>query len=215
MYLLILTNTCIFIYRSERSPPSIANKFRNSIFFEEWSRFLDRTVIVPEELVLTGDLNFHFDNPMDTEANKFLESLEEHGLSQHVIGKTHVHGHTLDVLITRENSSILSETPSIQDPHLCDNKGIPSGDHLAFFSSRRSHTSAVLRNPKGSSEELVKVYNSKVQNIIDKHAPLQRKVILLRPNTQWYTDELHAAKRERRKAERQMRKTTLEVHKQI
>ena len=77
------------------------------------------------------------------------------------------------------------------------------------------NTSAVLRNPKGSSEELVKVYNSEVQNIIDKHAPLQRKVILLRPNTQWYTDELHAAKRERRKAERQMRKTNLEVHKQI
>ena len=77
------------------------------------------------------------------------------------------------------------------------------------------NTSAVLRNPKGSSEELVKVYNSKVQIIIDKHAPLQRKVILLRPNTQWCTDELHAAKRERRKAERQMRKTNLEVHKQI
>ena len=50
---------------------------------------------------------------------------------------------------------------------------------------------------------------------MDKHAPLQTKVILLRSNTQWYTDELHAAKRERRKAERQMRKTNLEVHKQI
>ena len=35
-------------------------------------------------------------------------------------------------------------------------------------------------------------------NIIDKHASLQTKVILLRPNTQWYADELHAAKRERR-----------------
>ena len=52
-------------------------------------------------------------------------------------------------------------------------------------------------------------------NIIDKHASLQTKVILLRPNTQWYADELHAAKRERRKAERQMRKTNLEVHKQV
>ena len=58
------------------------------------------------------------------------------------------------------------------------------------------------------------VYNTEVQNIIDEHAPLQTKVSLLRPNTQWYTDELHAAKRERCKAERQMRKTNLEVHKQ-
>ena len=130
---------------------------------------------------------------IDTEAYKFLESLEEHGLSQHVIGKTHVHGHTLDVLITRENSSILSETLSIQDPHLSDNKGKPSGDHLAIFSrlkisklpkQRKTvtfrkyrnikvqdfitdlNTSAVLCNLEGPSDELVKVYNSEVQNII-------------------------------------------------
>ena len=55
------------------------------------------------------------------------------------------------------------------------------------------NASAVLCNPEGSSDELVKVYNSEVQTIIDKHAPLQTKDILLRPNTQWYTDELHAA----------------------
>ena len=158
------------------SPPSTANKFRNSIFFEEWSRFLVRTVVVPEELVLTGDLNFHIDNPMDTEANNFLESLAEQGLSQHVIGKTHVHGHTLGVLITGEKSSILSETTSIQDPHLSNNKGKPSGDHLAIFSRLKIKTvlfrkyrdiivkylitdlnnSAVLWNPEGSSDELVK-----------------------------------------------------------
>ncbi|VDI45621.1 Hypothetical predicted protein, partial [Mytilus galloprovincialis] len=117
-----------------RPPPSKANKFRNSIFFEEWSRFLDRTVVVSEELIITGDLNFHLDDPTDNDAHKFLETLEEHGLSQHVTGKTHVHGHTLDVVITRENSSILSDIPSIQDPHLCDNKGKPSGDHLAISS---------------------------------------------------------------------------------
>ncbi|CAC5379890.1 CA [Mytilus coruscus] len=117
------------------------------------------------------------------------------------------------------------------DPHLCDNKGKPSGVHLAISSrlkfsnppkQRKTVTfwkyrdivvkdlitdlnnSAVLCNPEGSSDELVKVYNSEVQIIIDKHASLQTKDILLRPNTQWYTDELHAAKRERRKAERQV-----------
>ncbi|CAC5398576.1 unnamed protein product [Mytilus coruscus] len=85
-----------------RPPPSTANKFRNSIIFEEWSRFLDRTVVVSEELIITGDLNFHLDDPTDNDAHKFLETLEEHGLSQHVAGKTHVHGHNLDVVITRK-----------------------------------------------------------------------------------------------------------------
>ncbi|CAG2233223.1 unnamed protein product [Mytilus edulis] len=57
-----------------RPPPSKANKFRNSIFFEEWSRFLDRTVVVSEELIITGDLNFHLDDPTDNDAHKFLET---------------------------------------------------------------------------------------------------------------------------------------------
>ncbi|CAG2225424.1 Protein strawberry notch homolog 2,Protein FORGETTER 1,Protein strawberry notch,Protein strawberry notch homolog 1 [Mytilus edulis] len=50
---------------------------------------------------------------------------------------------------------------------------------------------------------------------IQRHAPEQSKVITQQPNTEWYTDELRVAKRERRKAERQMRKTKLEVHKHI
>jgi hypothetical protein len=56
---------------------------------------------------------------------KFLQILSEHGLLQHVSGPTHVHGHTLDVLITRENSSLLLGLPSIRDPRICDNKGNP------------------------------------------------------------------------------------------
>ncbi|CAG2242592.1 unnamed protein product [Mytilus edulis] len=37
----------------------------------------------------------------------------------------------------------------------------------------------------------------------------------MRPNTEWYTDELRLAKRDRRKAERRMRKSNLTVHRQI
>jgi nicotinamide riboside kinase len=47
------------------------------------------------------------------------------------------------------------------------------------------------------------------------HAPLQSKSIILRPNTDWYSDELRSAKTERRKAEREMRKTQLSVHKTV
>jgi hypothetical protein len=56
-----------------------------------------------------------------------------HGLLQHVSGPTHVHGHTLDVLITRGNGSLLLGLPSIRDPCICDNKGNPSSDHFAVF----------------------------------------------------------------------------------
>ncbi|VDI13379.1 Hypothetical predicted protein [Mytilus galloprovincialis] len=54
----------------------LANKFRNSIFFEE----------VSEELILTGDLNFYLYDPTDNDAHKFLETPGVHGFSQHVYG---------------------------------------------------------------------------------------------------------------------------------
>ena len=58
-------------------------------------------------------------------------------------------------------------------------------------------------------------YDSVLRNIIDKHAPVQTKLVTLRPNTEWYSDELHASKIERRRAERKMRKSKLQVDKQI
>ena len=54
-----------------------------------------------------------------------------------------------------------------------------------------------------------------MRSLIDKHAPMQTKRITLRPNTEWYSDELRASKIERRRAERKMKKSRLTVDKQI
>ncbi|CAC5366200.1 unnamed protein product [Mytilus coruscus] len=67
----------------------------------------------------------------------FSLTLEDHGLQQHINGPTHIHGHTLDVIITREISSILKNTPVVHDPYLCDKKGNPAGDHMALFAQLR------------------------------------------------------------------------------
>ena len=94
---------------------------------------MDFVVVIPEEVVFTGDLNFHIDDPRDTDAQNLLQILSEHGLLQHASDPTHVHEHTLDVLITRENTSLLLGLPLIRDPSICDNKGNPSSDHFAVF----------------------------------------------------------------------------------
>jgi hypothetical protein len=47
-----------------------------------------------------------------------------------------------------------------------------------------------------------------LRNLIDKHAPVQTKLVTLHPNTEWYSDELCASKIERRRAERKMRVKT-------
>ncbi|CAG2217672.1 unnamed protein product [Mytilus edulis] len=197
---------------------------------------------ISDDIILTGDLNFHLDDKFDCDARKFTETLSDRGLVQHVVGATHVRGHTLDVIITREDSSIVIGIPSIEELHLCNDKGVPSLDHFAVHCSlnvnkppkkRESmkfrkleeividdfntdiNCSNFMPNQTATLDELVSTYDSVLSSIIEKHAPMQSKTITLRPNTEWHSSELRTAKTERRKAERKMRKTKLEVHKQL
>ena len=75
--------------------------------------------------------------------------------------------------------------------------------------------SNALQNPTGSIYELVETYNTQLSAIRDKHAPVQSKTLILRPNTKWHTEKLRTAKQDRRKDERKMRKSKLTVDIQI
>ena len=46
--------------------------------------------------------------------------------------------------------------------------------------------------------------------MLDKHAPVKTRTIVMRPHVPWYTDEIRQAKRERRKAERRWRLSKLD-----
>ena len=59
-----------------RPPPSRENKLKNIVFFDEWSSFLSEYVTLPGEILIVGDLNFHIDNPTDTDSLHFMSSLE-------------------------------------------------------------------------------------------------------------------------------------------
>ena len=61
----------------------------------------------PEPLILPGDFNFHMDVASDVDARVFSNLLTSIGLKQHVTVLTHISGHTLDLLITRENDPVI------------------------------------------------------------------------------------------------------------
>ena len=63
--------------------------------------------------------------------------------------------------------------------------------------------------------DLIDYYNSTLQNLTDKYAPLQCKKIALRPHSPWYTSALRREKRARRRGERVAARTQLEVDRQI
>jgi hypothetical protein len=104
-------------------PPSRTNNFRNSVI--RWMvRFSGSSCRYSRWTYYNWRLIFCLDDTKDGDARKLIQSLEDHGLIQHVTGPTHKHGHTLDVLITRENSSILLGQPITHDPNIFDQKGI-------------------------------------------------------------------------------------------
>ena len=101
------------------------------MFFQEWPRFLERFVTVPRDTYIIGDLNFHLDSKDNADTRKFLDTLAETGLTQHVVNPTHQRGHTLDVVITKDVGSLITDV-SVTDPGLCDRDGNLSGDHYAI-----------------------------------------------------------------------------------
>ena len=74
-----------------------------TLFLEEFSRLLEQVLAESSgHLLISGDFNFHVDDPCNIHANRFSEILESCNLKQHVIGATHANGHTLDLVISIE-----------------------------------------------------------------------------------------------------------------
>ena len=137
-------NLCI-IYRP---PPSTVNGLTTSQFFSEWDTYLEQNTIFPQDLVITGDFNFHVDNRSDPEASRLLQSLDDRNLIQHVDEQTHVHGHILDLLNTRSSSEILHSCPQVKNPSLSDVKGNLCCDHYAI------HATFNCRKPQHQRKEI-------------------------------------------------------------
>ena len=122
-----------------RPPTSTQNGFKTSIFFQEWSSFIEHVAVECADSIIVGDLNVHLDSDTNADAHRFKDSLFTCGLKQRFNEPTHIKGHTLDVVITNEDSDNSMQNQAVTDPVLCDTSGNISGDHYAIsFSARLS-----------------------------------------------------------------------------
>ena len=62
---------------------------------------IDNQLYSAGQLIILGDFNYHLDCINNSLATQFKSLLKSSNLSQHVVGPTHKHGHTLDLVITR------------------------------------------------------------------------------------------------------------------
>ena len=73
--------------------------------------------------IICGDFNLHVEDSENQHARQFIDILDSFGLKQHVMDATHIHGHTLDLVITKSNDSILKSC-SIRVPGLSDHYAV-------------------------------------------------------------------------------------------
>ena len=85
-----------------------------------------------EELLIVGDFNIHVDSS-NNESKSFHDILNANGLTQHVTSPIHQKGHTLDLVITREPSNLLSGSPIMFISGVSDANSTSFLDHYAVL----------------------------------------------------------------------------------
>ena len=168
--------------------------------------------------------NIYLDLPCSN-TRSFMDVLQTHALHQHVSFPTHVHGHWLDLFITRStctNIKAIFPTDGLSDHHcviieLWLQVGSRSRKKMITFRPINKininilhddlANSDVLIKPKSTLCELVNQYNETLSKLLDKHAPKQTKSVQVRPPSPWMSNDIIVAKRRRRYLERIWRRT--------
>ncbi len=159
---------------------------------------METVALTPNQLLITGDFNIHVDVLEDRVSVAFHDILDIYGLQQHVTETTHTSGHTLDLIISRENDDFVSTLSS----HI----GLPS-DHIAvkclinikrpsptrkrvYGRNLRNNdmtqlhadilSSSLMTHPARDVELLSEQYDTVLGEIINNHAPLSGRDIILR-----------------------------------
>ena len=100
----------IVIYRP---PYSEEHKVPMSTFFAEFTVYVESILLSNEELLILGDFKIHIDVAGYSDANKLSDFFDSVGLQQHVEQHTHVQGHTLDLVISRQSDNIIEDPPPV------------------------------------------------------------------------------------------------------
>ena len=221
------SSTCIsVVYRPQ---PTKNNKLKLRSFWPEFSDFLSYHIERKCPVIITGDLNFHLDVSDDNSTKQFQNLLAEFGLTQHIREPTHVSGHTLDVLISRHQSNILTgilvkdlccitdQGKSIQDHfavtwNLVGNRIMQNPECHTYRPWKKVNSEAFANDlqdfaqlhsaqPSTDIHDMVSSYTVSLSNLANIHAPL-KTIKITRQCNPWYSPDISNLKKERRQLER-------------
>ena len=208
-----------------RVPPSTQNKIQKSSFLTDFGELIEQTSNLSGKLIILGDFNIHVDSCDDAEGGQFSDLLDAFGLKQHVSGSTHVRGHTLDLVISREADDIIQscEVGTFASDHNAITFTLRSGHShpkRKTISARKTKSINIsnLASDIQSSElsqplpdhvdDIVHCLDTVLRQLLDRHAPVKSFSVAQRLTQPWINDEILVCKRERRECEKLWRMTS-------
>ena len=212
-----------------RPPYTKKARYTECAFLEEFEDYLKNVTLKPGSPIIAGDFNFHMERPDDLYPKKLYQLLEDYQLHQHVpIVPTHDQGGTLDLVITSQTfKSKLGSFQIIPSSTSSDHFLVLFDADLTHKADCNDHGYSKYRNFKAidtekfkedvrnselgnlrkdmSVDDAVKLYDTVLTEIMDKHCPVIKKKIKKTPMP-WLDLELRILRRKRRAAERAWRK---------
>ena len=191
-------NTCLN-FATVYQPPAMSFSY----FMEELTKFMEYIQSLPSPTIISGDFNIHVDKD-GFQSQKLHELLCDVNMSQIINFPTHLHGHTLDLIITCD--SFKNNIKNVQTVDcFCDHFlisanidlsiNIPSVTNEIFI--RKYHNidmdklrydlknSDLINNPSTDVKSLCSQYHSTLSNLLNKHAPLVKKTLRPSPSP-WF-----------------------------
>ena len=213
-----------------RPPRNRRNNLTDSMFTEQLPD-LDYVSNLPGFVCLVGDMNIHFDNPLQSLTKQTLTTLSLCTLV-HVISKpTHRCGHIIDWVIVRRDDDInknYTVTDSLESYHYYTKSYFNVSVSRPSTLNRTARNITTIDRPSFiaelssvsdfSSVEKANLLCDILRTVLDKHAPPSLRKVITHNSSPWLESiiyELFMAKRERRQSERKWRNTKLTICKDL
>ena len=189
-----------------RSPPNRRNNLTDSMFTEQLSDLLDYVNNLPGFVCLVGDMNIHFDNPLQSLTKQNLTTLNLYNLVQVINKPTHRCGHIIDWVIVRPDDDIQKKytvTDSLESDHYCSKSYFNVSVSTLYRTvrnianiDRQSFIAELSSVSEFSSVEKANQFYDSLRTVLDKHAPPSLQKVITHNSSPWsysIRDELYIA----------------------
>ena len=83
-WMITIQNSTLNIFGIYHPPYSISQKITNYMFLDDLTDYLTEWMVSFRNIIICGEFNIHIDDPNDTEAQIFNDTMEVLELQQHV-----------------------------------------------------------------------------------------------------------------------------------